>query len=153
MASHSTMDTDETYELAFSNPIGTNLAGIPVKGMSLPSPYVSWGRPYQEACAKHVQKTFNASKVYVIVSKTLARTTDKADKLIEALRKDHVVGVRKGITPHTPWSEILSIAAECRVAKADCVVTLGAGSTTDGAKLVVLVCRPYLTALCFRLPS
>ena len=49
------------------------------------------------------------------------------------------MGVRKGITPHTPWSEVLQITKECREAGADAVVTLGAGSITDGCKLVVLV--------------
>ncbi|KAF2117004.1 putative Fe-containing alcohol dehydrogenase [Lophiotrema nucula] len=107
-----------------------------------PSPDVSYGRPYYESCAKHVKDTFHASRIYIIASKSLARNTDKVDKLIQALGKDNVVGLRKGTTPHTPWSEILSIVAGCREAKADCVVTLGAGSTTDGAKLVVLVNIP-----------
>ncbi|KAF2192183.1 putative Fe-containing alcohol dehydrogenase [Zopfia rhizophila CBS 207.26] len=127
-----------TYEPAFNEPAGTNLAGIPIKNLKLPSPYVSYGLPYYEACAKHVTGTFHASKVYIIASGTLARSTDKVEKLVSALGKEKVVGVRKGITPHTPWSEILSITAECREANADCVITLCAGSITDGAKLVVL---------------
>lgn len=77
--------------------------------------------------------------MYIIASGSLSRNTDKVDKLIDALGKDNVVGVKKGLTPHTPWSEILQITAEAREAKADCVVTIGAGSVTDGSKLVVLV--------------
>lgn len=133
------MDTVETYRPAFTEPPGTNLVGIPVKHLVLPSPYISYGLPYDVTCAKHVKETFHVSKVYIIASGSLAKNTDKVEKLIEALGKSHVVGLRKGVTPHTPWSEILSIAAECREAAADCVVTLGAGSTTDCAKLVVLV--------------
>ncbi|KAH8880512.1 Dehydroquinate synthase-like protein [Thozetella sp. PMI_491] len=132
------MDATETYKPAFDEPPGTNLAGIPITGLVLPSPYMSYGRPYHESCVKHVRETFKASRVYIVVSGSLARNTDKLETLIDALGKETVVGVRKGITPHTPWSEILSITAECRAAKVDCVVTLGAGSTTDGAKLVVL---------------
>ena len=133
------MPDTETYKPAFDEPPGTNLAGIPIKGLQLPSPYVSYGRPYQESCAKHIRETFHASKVYIIASGSLARNTDEVDTLIDAIGKDSVVGVRKGMTPHTPWSEILAITAECRAGQADCVVTLGAGSMTDGAKLVVLV--------------
>lgn len=133
------MGSAETYRPAFTDPPGTNLAGIPVTHLELPTPYVSYGLPYHEACAKHVKETFQASRVYIIASGSLARNTDKVDRLIEALGHGHVVGVRKGITPHTPWSEILSITGECRAASVDCVVTLGAGSTTDGAKLVVFV--------------
>lgn len=140
------MYSTETYKPAFTEPPGTNLAGIPVTGLVLPSPYVSYGRPYYESCARHVNETFHASKVYIVASGSLARNTDRVDKLIETLGKDKVVGLRRGMTPHTPFSEILSIAQECRDAGADCVVTLGAGSVTDGAKLVVLVSdlfRPF----------
>lgn len=133
------MTTSEVYRLAFTDPPGNNLAGIPVTHLNLASPYISYGLPYQEACAKHVKDTFRASKVYIISSGSLSRNTDKLNKLIDALGKENVVGVKRGLTPHTPWSEILQITAEAREAKADCVVTLGAGSITDGAKIVVLV--------------
>lgn len=133
------MASNETYRPAFTEPPGTHLAGIPISDLKLPTPYLSYGLPYDEACTKHIEHTFHASRVYVVASKTLATNTDKVDRLVSAMGKDKVVGVRKGITPHTPWSEILQITAECREANADCVVTLGAGSITDGCKLVVLV--------------
>lgn len=129
----------ETFKSAFTEPPGTNLAGIPIKGLQLPSPWVSYGRPYNESCAKHLKEYFNASRVYIISSRSLARNTDKLDQLIDVIGEHNVVGVRKGMTPHTPWSEVLEVAGDCRKADADCVVTLGAGSITDGAKLVVLV--------------
>ncbi|OAQ63670.2 Dehydroquinate synthase-like protein [Pochonia chlamydosporia 170] len=109
------MDSPETYKPAFTEPPGTNLAGIPIQGLVLPSPYVSYGLPYQVSCARHVKDTFNASKVYIIASGSLARNTDRLDRLVEALGKDAVVGIRRGITPHTPWSEILSITQECQL--------------------------------------
>jgi choline-glycine betaine transporter len=43
------------------------------------------------------------------------------------------------MTPHTPYSEILQITADAKEANADCLVTLGAGSITDGAKMVAFV--------------
>jgi hypothetical protein len=133
------MSPTETFRPAFTSPPATHLVGIPTENLKLSSPYISYGLPYYESCAKHVRHTFKCSRVYIIASGTLARTTDKVDKLVSAIGQQNVVGVRKGMTPHTPWSDILEITAEVREAKGDCVVTLGAGSTTDGAKIVVLV--------------
>ncbi|KAK1059169.1 hypothetical protein LTR74_012857 [Friedmanniomyces endolithicus] len=133
------MATKETYRPAFTEPPGKNLAGIPISNLRLPTPYISYGLQYDEACAKHIRDTFHASRIYIVASRSLAANTDKVDKLVSAIGERNVVGVRrKGITPHTPWSEILEISAECRAVRADCVVTLGAGSITDGCKLVVL---------------
>ncbi|KAI1862727.1 uncharacterized protein JN550_010064 [Neoarthrinium moseri] len=127
----------ETLRPVFKGPPGAILAGVPTRGLNLPPPLVSYGLSYDEACAKHTKETFKASRVYIIASKSLSRDTNKVGILVEALGKDRVVGIWKGVTPHTLWSEIISIAAKCRQAEADCVVTLGAGSVTDLAKLVV----------------
>lgn len=141
-----TNDDGETHELAFNSPPGTVLAGLPLTNLNLPTPHISRGLPYQDACAKHIRSTFNASKVYVVASRSLAANTDTLDKLVEAIGQDRVVGVRReGISPHSPTSQILEITAACREKEVDCVVTLGAGSITDGCKLVVFVgrsCRP-----------
>lgn len=133
------MTAQETYRPAFTEAPGTNLAGIPITDLKLPTPYLSYGLPYDEACARHVSETFKARRVYIVASRSLAANTDKLGRLVSAIGKENVVGIRKGITPHTPWSEILQITAECRAAKTDCVVRVGAGSITDGCKLVVLV--------------
>lgn len=133
----------ETYKPAFTTSPGTNLAGIPTQHLKLTTPYISYGLPYDDACAKYITNTFKASRVYIVASKSLAANTDKLDRLVSSVGDSKVVGVRKGITPHTPWSEILTITAECRRLRVDCIVTLGAGSITDGCKIVVLVrCSP-----------
>lgn len=134
----------ETYRPAFTDPPGAVIAGIPIGKLKLLDPDVSYGLPFYDACSKHVRETFHASRIYIVASKSLCANTDKLDLLVSALGNHHVVGVKKGITPHTPWSEILQITKECREAKADCVVTLGAGSVTDGCKLVVFVSCPNL---------
>jgi len=131
--------SEEKYGPAFDNPPG-NFAGMPMSNLSLPSPNVSSGLPFDEACAKHIKNTYNASKVYIVASGSLAANTDSVDKLVAAIGQDRVAGVRRqGISPHTPWTEILEITHECRAAAVDCIVTLGAGSITDGCKIVVLV--------------
>lgn len=43
------------------------------------------------------------------------------------------------MTPHTLWSEVLQVTEEARKEQTDVIVTLGAGSLTDAAKIVVLV--------------
>ena len=133
------MSSMETFRPAFTEPPGTNLAGIPISNLRLVNPDLSYGLPYYESCTKHINNTFHASKVYIVASKSLSSSTDKLDKLISAIGNDKVVGLKKGITPHTPWSEILEITKECQEKDVDCLVTLGAGSITDGCKLVVLV--------------
>jgi hypothetical protein len=130
----------EVYKPAFAEPPSSKVSGT-AETSSLVSPYVSYGLPYAEACVKHVTKTFKASRVYIIASGTLSRETDRLEKLIEALEAKgvKVAGVKKGMRPHTPWTQIIEIANEARAGNADCIITLGAGSLTDGAKIVVLV--------------
>ncbi|KAI9796549.1 MAG: hypothetical protein M1833_006113 [Piccolia ochrophora] len=101
-----------------------------------PSPHITYPLPFPTACAKHLTHTLHCSRAYVVVSGSLARGTDALERLTTALGADKVVGVRRGMRPHTQWSEVLEIAREARDARADCLVTLGAGSLTDGAKIV-----------------
>lgn len=135
----------ETFEIAFDSPPGTNIAGIPINSLDLPSPYISYGLPFQESCAKHVRGGLSASRVYIIASGSLSRNTEKLDVLIYALGQENVVGVQRGMAPHSLWSEILGIVAEAKQKDVDCVVTLGAGSLTDAAKLVVFVSKSAIS--------
>ncbi|TLD30065.1 Fe-containing alcohol dehydrogenase [Venturia nashicola] len=100
-------------------------------------PHISCGLPFPESCAKHVQGTFNASRVYIIASKTLSIHTDAVQRLETAL-DGKVVGKRIGMTPHTLWSECLEVTEDARGLDADLIITLGAGSLTDAAKIVSL---------------
>jgi alcohol dehydrogenase class IV len=98
-------------------------------------PEISYGLPFPEACAKHVEETFDASRVYIIASKSLSTNTDALKRLEEILGAK-VVGTRIGMRPHTPWSDILFIVNEARPLNPDCIITLGAGSLTDGSKII-----------------
>lgn len=112
----------ETYQVAF-----------PPKS----KPHISTGLPFAAACAHHISNTYHASKVYIIVSNSISRTENLAS-LQEALG-DKIVGVRKGIKPHTPWDDVLEIVKDVQEKGADVIVTLGAGSLTDGAKVISFV--------------
>lgn len=101
-------------------------------------PKVSFGTSFPEACRKHVDSTFKASRVYIISSASLAKNTEALVSLQLAL-KSKVVGTRVGMKPHTLWSDILQTVKEAQDARADLLITLGAGSLTDGAKIIALV--------------
>jgi alcohol dehydrogenase class IV len=103
----------------------------------VPKPHISTGLHFPAACAHHITNTYHASKVYVIVSNSISKTVN-FEKLQEALG-DKIVGVRKGIKPHTPWDDVLEIIHDVRSKGADIIVTLGAGSLTDGAKVISFV--------------
>jgi alcohol dehydrogenase class IV len=102
-------------------------------------PHVSYNLPFDKAATKHVVGTFAADRVYILASGSLCRNTKFVQQLQDALG-GRVAGVRKGMTPHTLWSEVLEVADECRRVKADLLITIGGGSLTDAAKLVALVC-------------
>ncbi|MCJ1375249.1 hypothetical protein MMC20_006483 [Loxospora ochrophaea] len=118
------MEVDDATETLFS-PFGGKI------------PQVTYGLPFPEACRKHVDTLFKASRVYIICSASLAKSTEALVSLQSALGSK-VVGTRIGMKPHTLWSEILEIVKEARDVKADLLITLGAGSLTDGAKIVAL---------------
>ena len=60
-----------------------------------------------------------------------------------------VVGKRIGMTSHTMWSEVIEVVKDVRRVRADLLLTLGAGSLTDAAKVVTLVCSIELTFFFF----
>lgn len=102
-------------------------------------PTVSYGRPFPELCRKYVDEVYKVSRVYVIVSRTLANKTPALKQLQDALG-EKIVGTRVGMTPHTLFSECLEVVKDCRKLDADFVITLGGSSLTDAAKLVCFVC-------------
>ncbi|KAJ5899721.1 hypothetical protein N7495_004465 [Penicillium taxi] len=101
-------------------------------------PLLSYGIQFPAAAARHVADTFDASRVYILCSGSLARNTDALDRLIAALGPEKVAGKRIGMKPHTLWSEVLEIVADARKVQADLILTLGAGTLTDAAKIIAL---------------
>ncbi|KAI0014743.1 alcohol dehydrogenase [Xylariomycetidae sp. FL0641] len=101
-----------------------------------PRPFVSHGLPFADACAHHARHTFKATRVYVVVSRSISQTP--AFAALQAALGERLAGVRRGIRPHTPWEDVFALAADLRAADPDLIVTLGAGSVTDGVKLARL---------------
>ncbi|KAI0856478.1 hypothetical protein F4860DRAFT_492825 [Xylaria cubensis] len=101
-----------------------------------PHTMVSHGLPYEQACKKHVDGFLNASRVYIIASKSLSSQTECLKKLETKLGEKHA-GSWIGVKSHTPYDDLVEIMHDIKAKKADCLVTLGGGSLTDGAKLIV----------------
>jgi alcohol dehydrogenase class IV len=101
-------------------------------------PHLSYNLSFDKACAKHVEATFKAERVYILASRSLCRNTKYVERLRSALGS-RVAGLREGMTPHTLWNEVLEVADDCRRLRADLIVTIGGGSLTDAAKIVTLV--------------
>ncbi|KAL2844080.1 alcohol dehydrogenase [Aspergillus pseudoustus] len=104
------------------------------------TPIISYGVPFPEAAARHAVNTFQARRVYLICSRSLAQKTSMMDELSLVFRTASVAVVRRriGMKPHTLWSEVLEIVAEARASETDLFLTVGGGTLTDGAKAVVL---------------
>ena len=58
-------------------------------------------------------ETFHATKVYIIVSRSIS-TTQNFTRLRQALGEERIAGVRRGIRPHTPWDDVLEIVGEVK---------------------------------------
>ncbi|KAL7622455.1 hypothetical protein AAE478_007960 [Parahypoxylon ruwenzoriense] len=99
-------------------------------------PYISHGLTFDKACAHHAENTFNASRIFVVVSKSISRTADFTG--LQTALGDKIVGVRYGVASHTPWGDVLALAGELKAKNPDLIVTLGGGSITDAVKLARL---------------
>lgn len=104
------------------------------------APLVSYGLPFAAALLQHGDAAFRSSRAYLICSGSLARRDGFLDGP-RATLGSRLAGVRIGMRPHTHWSEILEIVRDARQCNADLLVTLGAGSLTDAAKIVSFVSR------------
>lgn len=101
-----------------------------------PKPRISHGLPFQIACLHHAKDSFQASRIYVVVSSSISKTDNF--KTLKLALGNNLAGVRYGIRPHTPWDDILELAQDLRKINPDLIVTLGAGSITDAVKVASL---------------
>lgn len=95
---------------------------------------VVYGRAAADAVAEQVSR-LGATRVLLMVSGTLNRSTDEIEKVRRALG-NRCAGVFDSMAPHTPRADVLRATEQARAIKADLIVTIGGGSITDGAKAV-----------------
>ena len=97
---------------------------------------VRFGIPAAEAVAEQVAR-MGAQRVFLMVSGTLARSTDEIEKIRRALG-NKCVGVFDRMPAHSPRKAVIEAAEQARAANTDLIVTVGGGSITDAAKAVQL---------------
>ena len=102
-------------------------------------PLVSRDLPFPDACAEYVTQDLGASRVYIIISKSLAGKGDYLQRLRSAIGEANIIGVRMRMKPHTMYSEVIEIAKDLDRLDSDCMVVLGGGSLIDGGKGAILV--------------
>ena len=104
---------------------------------------ISYGMPYADACRKHADLDYKASRIYIIASRSLAFQVSALETLKEAL-KGRVVGERVGMSQHTLMSECMEIMEDVRGNNVDLIVTLGGGTVSDASKIIAYVLRHVL---------
>lgn len=98
-------------------------------------PLISTGLPCPEACRYHLESDLPSNKVYLLVSRSLATNTKICDRFQQALG-DKIVRLRVGMKPHTLWSEVIEIVNDARALSIEVIITVGAGTLTDAAKVI-----------------
>jgi maleylacetate reductase len=100
---------------------------------------IVYGRPAADALAKEAER-LGARHVYLMVSRTMNRTTDEVAKVREALG-NRFAGLYDEMPALSPREHILEVARAARASEADLIVTFGGGSITDAGKVVRLCLR------------
>ena len=97
---------------------------------------VVYGQPAAETARAEADR-LDARRVFLMVSRTMNRTTDEVQKMRTSLG-DRYAGLYDEMPSHTPRDAVIEAANAARAAGADLVVTFGGGSLTDGGKMVRL---------------
>jgi maleylacetate reductase len=95
---------------------------------------VVFGRPAAAAVIEQMDR-LRASRAFLMVSGTLNRETDEIEKIRNSLGA-RCAATFDAMPPHTPREAVIAAAEQARAADADLIVTVDAGSITDGAKAV-----------------
>ena len=104
---------------------------------------IVYGRPAATVLAEEANR-LGATRVFLMVSRTLNRETSGVDDMRAALGNRYA-GTFDGMPSHTPREAVLAATAQAREAKSDLIVTFGGGSTTDAGKMLRLALRHGLT--------
>ncbi|HKA41111.1 MAG TPA: iron-containing alcohol dehydrogenase [Burkholderiales bacterium] len=97
---------------------------------------VVYGQPAADSLQDEAGR-LGTSRVFLMVSGTMNRTTDEVAKVREALGGRYA-GLYDSMPSHTPRDAVLDATRAARAARADLIVTFGGGSLTDAGKMVRL---------------
>ena len=105
---------------------------------------VVWGRPAAEVVAEEAGR-LGAQRVFLIVSRTLNRTTDVVSEIGRGLG-NRVAGLFEGIPAHVHRATVIAATRDARAAKADLIVTVGGSSASGVGKMARLALALSWTA-------
>ena len=117
-------------------PTSMTIAGV---YQSVPIDRIIYGRPATAVLAEEAAR-LGASRVFLMVSRTLDRDTDWVSGMRTALGARYA-GSYDGMPSHTPREAVLNATLQARALNADLIVTFGGGSLTDAGKMVRLALR------------
>jgi maleylacetate reductase len=95
---------------------------------------VVYGHPAAGALRVEAER-LNTNRVFLMVSRTMNRTTDEVTKVRDALGSLYA-GLYDSMPALTPREAVLDATRAARAAGADLIVTFGGGSLTDAGKMV-----------------
>lgn len=97
---------------------------------------IVYGQPAADALRVEAER-LGASRVFLMVSRTMNRTTDEVARVRDALGSRYA-GLYDAMPALTPREAVLDAARAARAAGTDLIVTFGGGSLTDAGKMVRL---------------
>lgn len=100
---------------------------------------VIYGMPAAQALREEVNR-LGARRVFLLVSRTMNRTTDEVSKVCAELG-DRYAGLYDRMPAHSPRDAVIEAASMARDAGTDLLVTFGGGSLTDACKVMQICLR------------
>lgn len=100
---------------------------------------VTYGMPAAKALREEVER-LRARRVFLLVSRTMNRTTDEVSKVCTELG-DRFAGLYDRMPAHSPRDAVIEAACMARDAGTDLLVTFGGGSLTDAGKVMQICLR------------
>jgi maleylacetate reductase len=108
-----------------------------------PMEFVIYGKPASQAIREEAER-LGATRVFLIVSRTLNTTTDEIEKIRKELG-DRYAGTFDEVPQHTTRTSAVAAAARALDLKADLVVAVGGGSVVDAAKIILMCIEHQIT--------
>lgn len=108
-----------------------------------PMERVIFGKPAAQAVVEEAER-LKASRVFLVVSRTLNTTTDEIEKVRAALGERYA-GAFDGVPPHTTRTSAIAVALAAAEASADLLVAIGGGSVVDVVKIAIMCMEHEIT--------
>jgi alcohol dehydrogenase class IV len=109
----------------------------------LPLERVVFGKRAAEAIRAEVER-LNATRVFIVASKTLSRHTEEVAEIVAALGNHHA-GTFDDMLPHVPREKVMLAMEAVRSAEPDLFITIGGGSPIDLAKMLQICMAEDIT--------